>query len=55
MRHGKKLPVLRPWFVPPSCYFIASWLAEFAASMSFHWKMQNVKLLVCPAPPGHIC
>ena len=54
-----KLLVLRPWFwnlillnlAAASCYFIAS----LGGRVRCHWKMQNVKLLVCPTPAGCIC
>ena len=50
--------VLEPHFAQ-SCglflllYCILGWQSSLQAS--FHWKMQSVKLPVCPTPPGCIC
>ena len=55
-----KLPVLRPWFwnlillnLAVLLYCILGWQSSLQAS--FHWKMQSVKLPVCPTPAGCIC
>ena len=62
MRHCKtacfETLVLEPHFAQ-SCgrflllYCLLGWQSSLQAS--FHWKMQNVKLLVCPTPAGCIC
>ena len=62
MRHRKtacfEALVLEPHFAQ-SCghflllYCILWWQSSLQAS--FHWKMQNVKLPVCPTPAGCIC
>ena len=50
--------VLEPHFAQ-SCglflllYCILGWQSSLQAS--FHWKMQSVKLPVCPTPAGCIC
>ena len=62
MRHRKtacfETLVLEPHFAQ-SCglflllYCILGWQSSLQAS--FHWKMQSVKLPVCPTPSGCIC
>ena len=62
MRHRKtacfEALVLEPHFAQ-SCglflllYCILGWQSSLQAS--FHWKMQSVKLPVCPTPAGCIC
>ena len=62
MRHRKtacfEALVLEPHFAQSCARFLLlycnlGWQSSLQAS--FHWKMQNVKLPVCPTPAGCIC